>query len=140
MAKEELLKEKYLQFQMIQQQIEQITQHVEALNQKNAELELSIEAIKELGKTKTNTEILSPIANGIFLKAELKDAKTLIINIGADTAVEKTIPEVIELLEQQQKEITENITEAENVFTLLQEQAMTIYKEVEEEQENVRQA
>lgn len=133
MEKEERLKEKYLQFQMIQQQIEQITQHVEALNQRNAEVDVSIEAITELGKTKKDTEILSPIAHGIFLKAELKDNAALIVNVGADTAVEKTIPEIVEILKQQQQEITENIVEAEKVFALLQEQAMNIYKEVEEE-------
>ncbi len=133
MEKEERLKEKYLQFQMIQQQIEQITQHVEALNQRNAEVDVSIEAITELGKTKKDTEILSPIANGIFVKAELKDNAALIVNVGADTAVEKTISEIVEILKQQQQEIAENIVEAEKVFAMLQEQAMNIYKEVEEE-------
>ena len=125
------MKEKYMQFQMLQQQIEQLTKHAELLNQKGSELDVSIEAIKELGKTKDNTEILSPIAGGIFLKAELKDSKNLIVNVGSDVTVEKSIPEVIEILEKQKKDLSESILEVEKVFNELQEQAMNIYKEVE---------
>lgn len=131
MADEDRLREKYLQFQTIQQQIEQITHHVEMLSQKISELEISIEAIKGLEKTEKDNEILAPIANGIFLKTELKDPNNLIVNVGSDAAVEKTSSEVIEILEQQKKDISENILQAEKVFNNLQEQAMNIYKEVE---------
>jgi len=134
MANEDRMREKYLQFQTIQQQIEQITHHVELLNQKNIELEISIDAIKGLENIEKDNEVLAPIANGIFLKAELKDNKNFIVNVGADVTVEKSSSEVIEILEQQKKEITENIMEAEKVFNQLQEQAMIIYKEVEASQ------
>ena len=131
MAEEDKMREKYLQFQAIQQQIEQITNHVEMLNQKNIELEVSIDAIKGLEKTEKDNEILTPIANGIFLKAELKDNKNLTVNVGADVTVEKTSAEVIEILENQKKEISESIMEAEKVFNHLQEQAMNIYNNLE---------
>lgn len=134
MADEEKMREKYLQFQAIQQQIEQITHHVELLNQKTAELEVSINAIKELEKTGKDNEMLSSIANGIFLKGELKDNKNLIVNVGAGVTVEKTSSEIMEILEEQKKDISENILEAEKTFNQLQEQAMNIYKEVEAEQ------
>jgi len=133
MKNEDRLRDKYLQFQNVQQQIEQITHHVEMMNHKNIELEVSIEAIRELEKTEKDNEVLAPIANGIFLKTSLMDNKTLIVNVGADVTVEKTSSEVIEILEQQKKDISENILEAEKVFNQLQEQAMKIYHEAQEE-------
>lgn len=131
MADEKNIQEKYMQFQQLQQHLEQITQHLEMLHQQQREIDVSIEALKELQDAKLNTEILAPVANGIFFKAELKDHRKLLVNVGTDVTVEKTIPEVIELLEEQKEKIIEKITEAESVFQELQGQGMKIYQEVE---------
>lgn len=128
---EEELKEKYMEFQLIQKQIEQISEQVGTLHQQNNELDLSINALNDLDKTKLNSEILAPIADGIFVKAELKDKK-LIVNVGANTTVERIIPEVITLLEKQKEEITKNTGEAEQVLEKFTQRAMKIYQEVEE--------
>ncbi len=132
MTKDEKLKQKYMQFQLIQQQIEQVSNHVEALNQQNAELEISQKAIQELQKTSPNTEILAPIANGIFFKTELKDNQNLIINVGNNVTVEKSMDKVVTLLEQQKEQLTEQLREADTVLQELTAQAMKIYQEVEE--------
>src|SRR3989344_727082 len=130
MADEKNNEEKYMQLQMLQQQAEQITDYVEKLQMQQKELETSIEALTELQKTKVNTEILAPIANGVFLKAELKDNQNLVVNVGAEVTVEKTIPEVISLLQEQKEKISENIKEAESVFQQLQEQGRRMYQDL----------
>lgn len=129
---EEQMQQKYLQFQMMQQQIEQLSQQMEYLNQQNAELEISINAIKELGETKINNQLLAPIADGIFLKGELKDNQKLVVNVGSDVTVERTVPEVVKLLEEQKVEIEKKLIGGEEVLQQLSEQAMRIYQEVEE--------
>ncbi|MBU0470075.1 MAG: prefoldin subunit alpha [Nanoarchaeota archaeon] len=139
MTEDKKIQEKYLQFQMLQQQIEQISQHLEILQQQNEDLDRAVEAVTELGKTKTGKEILAPLANGIFLKTELKDNERLIVNVGADVTVEKTIPEVTKLLEEQKTAMLAKSVEAETVLEQLQHQMMEIYKEVQEEKtEDVR--
>ena len=109
---EEEIKEKFTEFRMLQQQIEQINEHLEQLNQQNIELEISINAVRELEKTPLHNEILAPIASGIFFKAELKDNIKLVVNVGSDVTVERTIPEVVALLLLQQRELTQKISEA----------------------------
>jgi len=52
---------------------------------------------------------LAPIINGIFVKAELKDNQNLLINVGADTVVEKTVSQAVELLKERQKETLEKV-------------------------------
>ncbi|MBI2125064.1 prefoldin subunit alpha, partial [Candidatus Woesearchaeota archaeon] len=93
------------------------------------ELDTSIEALTELQKIDLNTELLAPVANGIFLKAELKDNQKLVVNVGADVSTEKTIPEVITLLEEQKEKITENIVEAETVLQELYRHGHKLYRE-----------
>ena len=120
-----------MQFQFLQQQLEQISQHLEMLNQQNAELDISINAVTELGKTKIDNELLAPIADGIFLKGELKDNKKLIINVGMNITVERTVPEVVKLLENQKSQLQLRLIEVEAVRQELANQTMMIYKEIE---------
>jgi len=131
MKNEQDWQQKYQLFQQLQEQIEQISHHVGLLNQQNIDIDISKEALQDIEKTKVGNEILAPVANGIFVKSTLQNNQKLIVNVGARINVEKTIPEVIELLEKQKVEITKKIIEAEVILQDLQQQAMKIYKEVE---------
>ena len=133
MVNEEEIQQKYMQFQAMQQQLEQISQHLELLNQQNAELDISINAVKELSETKVDYELLAPIADGIFFKGVLKDNQKLVVNVGSDTTVEKSIPEVVKLLEDQKKDVSKRMMEADSMMQDMSLQAMQLYQEVEEE-------
>jgi len=124
--------DKYIPLQLLQQQLGQLTEYLEKLQLQQQELVTSLEALTELQKTKINTEILAPVANGIFLKAELKDNQKLVVNVGAEVIVEKTISEVITLLEEQREKISENIAEAEGMLQQLQEHGRRMSLESEE--------
>ncbi|MDP3734367.1 MAG: prefoldin subunit alpha [Nanoarchaeota archaeon] len=126
-----------MQFQTLQQQMQQIVEHIELLQQQNMELDISQNALQELAKTELNTEILAPIADGIFFKGNLKDNQKLIVNVGSNTTVEKTIPETIQLLQKHQQEIIARVSEAEKIVQQMQSQAMKIYEDIEK---NVQQA
>jgi len=132
---EEDWQEKYMQFQTLQQQIEQISEHIGMLNQQNQELEISQQAVAEVGKTAVNQEILAPVANGIFIKTKLLENQKLIVNVGANTTVERTVEEVVKLLEEHANDTTKKIIEAEEILLELQQQAMKIYEEVEAAQQ-----
>jgi len=131
MVSEETIREQYSQFQYLQQHIEQISQHVELLSQQKMELEISINAVQELGKVPLQQELLAPIANGIFFKARLQDNQDLIVNVGSNVTVEKKVSDVVRLLEQQQQEISGQLQEAEAVLQELSQQALARYKEIE---------
>lgn len=129
---EKEMQQKYLQFQQLQQQMQQIVEHLELLHQQNTELDISKKALEELSLTKVDNEILAPIANGIFVQAALKNNQKLILNVGSNTTVERTVPETVELLEKQQQEVIRQILDAEHLLQKLNEQALKIYREVEE--------
>ena len=100
MSKEEL-QNKYMQYQMIDQQMKQIQQQVQVIEKQLVDLAVTRQAMDDLEKTNVGSEILVPVSNGIFTKAELKDNKKLILNVGSNTAVEKSIPETKKLIDNQ---------------------------------------
>ena len=128
---EEQIRQKYARFQQLQQHIEQISAQVEQMNQQQEELEISKNAVAELGNTAPDEEILAPIANGIFVKAKLMDTQRFVINVGSNVTVEKSVSEVVDLLQKEQEKMTARITEASAILEQLSEQALRIYKEVE---------
>ena len=132
MAEDDKIQQKYLHFKALQQQLQQIQEYQEALHTQQQELENSINGIKELPAVSLDTEILAPIANGIFVKTKLKNNTQLIVNVGANVTVEKSLPEVLILLEQQQKELDEKIPMAQAVVQELQQQIQNVYEELKE--------
>jgi prefoldin alpha subunit len=133
MADDDKIQQKYLQFKYLQQQLHQLQEYLETLQQQHQELETSISGISDLETVAPNTELLAPIANGIFVKGKLQDAKNVIVNVGANITVEKTIPEVIALLQQQVSELQEKIPMAQAVVRELAQQAKKIQEELEKE-------
>lgn len=120
-----------MEFQFLQQQLEKLNQHLETLQENVEEIEISIHAVEELGKTKMEQEILAPIANGVFLKAKLNDNQKLIVNVGADTTVEKTVPQVVKMLEEQYQNLQEKVKEVIGIMEEMNQQTRKIYQEVE---------
>ena len=125
------IQEKYQQFQTLQQHIEQLTEQIEFLNQQTQEVTASIEAVQQLGHTALQNEFLAPIASGIFVKGKLKENQSLLVNVGANVAVEKTIPQVVTMLTAQKKNIIQKVAEADNILQQLTAEAMKIYQEVD---------
>ena len=128
---EDQVKEKYMQFKMIQEHIE----HLQALNQQNEDIEISRNALHEMTTTELNTDLLTPIADGIFISSKLTNNKTVIVNVGSNVTVEKTIPEAIKLLQKQQKETVTKVQEVEELVEQFNQQAMRIYNDVEKAQQ-----
>ncbi|NQV91630.1 prefoldin subunit alpha [Candidatus Woesearchaeota archaeon] len=131
MTQEQDWQEKYKHFQMLQEHIEQMTHHVQMLAQQSEELEISKNALIELAKTAEGTEILAPISNGIFIKSTLVDNKKVIVNVGSNTTVERTIPEAVDLLEKEHVKIRMRVIEAEKMLQNLHQETMKIHQEVE---------
>jgi len=119
-----------MQFQALQQYIEQVAEHVRVLNQQYAELESSKEALREFSERPVS-KVLAPIVNGVFFKAEAKDNLNLLVNVGAGMMVEKPITQIVEMLAEQQKETLQQTGEANRLLQEFQQQAAQIYREVE---------
>jgi prefoldin alpha subunit len=128
---DEKQKQKYMQLQMMQQQLEQLNKHLEQLTEQDAELDISISAMQELKSASTDNEFLAPIANGIFIKGELRDNQKLVVNVGSGVTVERTIPEVTVLLVKQKEELVQQKIQIEALLQEISTEAMKIYSELQ---------
>ncbi|MBW2999678.1 prefoldin subunit alpha [Candidatus Woesearchaeota archaeon] len=126
------IQNKYLELQMIGQQIKQVQQQIQALDNRLMELNVVEQSLDDLGEVKTGTEILVPISSGIFAKAELKDNKDLMVNVGANTVVKKTIPKTKDMLTEQTTEINKYKEQMLMQVNQLIEHAKALEKEIEE--------
>ncbi len=103
--KENLLKEKYTELRLIDQQIRQIQKQLQDLENQIIEIMYVQQSLDELKNVKNGTEILVPVSNGIFAKAALKENNDLLVNVGANTVVEKDVDSVKKMLETNINEI-----------------------------------
>jgi prefoldin alpha subunit len=103
--KEEKMQKLYLEFQVLDQQIKQLEKQSIALNNQLMELMMTNQSLDDMKNTKEGTEILTPLSSGIYAKAELKDNKSFIVNVGANTALVKDVNSTKKLIETQIDEI-----------------------------------
>ena len=92
----------------------------------------SIAAVQQLAHVNVPHEFLAPLANGIFVKGNITETQTLLVNVGAEVAVEKTIPQVVAMLTAQKKMIAQKAASTDQRLQELTAQAVKIYEEVEQ--------
>ena len=105
-AKEEQLKEKYMEYQLLMQQAQQLQQNIEALEKHILNLRSLNDNLDSISKVKTNEEMLMPLGSGLFLKGSLQDNNNILMNVGANVVVEKSIEEAKETVSKQLEEVT----------------------------------
>tara|TARA_Y100000310_G_C20695151_1_gene825156 strand:- start:4593 stop:5012 length:420 start_codon:yes stop_codon:yes gene_type:complete len=104
---EKEMKEMYVEYQMITQQVKQTQEQLEKIQEQIADITDVTQNITSLGKVENKKDMFIPIANGIFVETTLKDNKNLLVNVGGDTVVKKSFNDVNEMLGQQQNDLEE---------------------------------
>ena len=124
------LQQKYMEMQMLGQQIQQMQKQLELIANQVQELNATKEALDDIGKTPPGTNTFVPVASGIFVKGKITDNKEVLVNVGAGTAVKKTIPQTEELIKGQLTELTNFKKELEENLKKLISKAKTFEKEL----------
>ncbi|MBI2523508.1 prefoldin subunit alpha [Candidatus Woesearchaeota archaeon] len=104
---EEKVQKLYIEFHLLNQQIQQLEKQNEALNSNLMELMVTNQSLDELEDIKEKTEILVPVSTGIHAKAEIKDVKSFVVNVGANVALVKDLSSTKKIIENQIGEVRE---------------------------------
>lgn len=99
--KEKTPQKLYIQLQILEQNIKQLQQQITYLNAQIIDMLSTKQGIEDLKSVEAGTDILVQINSGVYAKAKLSDNKTLIVNVGSNTSVEKDISETKKLIEKQ---------------------------------------
>lgn len=105
------IQQKYMELQMLTSQLKQAQQQIEMLTQQVSEMGKVHESLEEISKSEAGTEIMLPLGAGIFVKAKLDSADEVVMNVGSDVAVNKSLKEAIELVHGQTEEMGHIIEE-----------------------------
>jgi len=130
---EEELQQKYIEIQMLEQQLKMLQQQMLKIDEQVIEIRLALENLDDLKSTPKGKEILVPLTQGIFLKSELKDNEKLIVNVGANVTVEKTIEETKDLLKKQITKISEYREEIASTMENFEKQFEKLAVELEKQ-------
>jgi len=125
------LEERYMALKMIDQQFKQTQKQIQLIEQQAGELDSTKEALDDLKNVKEGTEILVPIANGVFAKATINSPNKLIVNVGAGASVTKGLDDIKKIVESQADELHKLGEELSEQMQMLAAQAQAIETEME---------
>ena len=135
MAKEknkEYLQKKYLELEIIANQINQIQQQISLIQNQVLELKNLKENILKFNDVKIGSASYSPIGSNIFVKSRIEDNKEFLVSVGSNILVEKSIDETKILIETQIDEIEKISYELENQLGLMDLRFQELQKEIME--------
>ncbi len=110
-------KDKYLELQMLNQEIKQLQQQFENAEKQLEELNKLDEVLDDFAKVKAGSETLSAIGSGIFAKTEIKNTKEILMAVGANIYVTKPIGDAKEFIAAQIKEVQDVTHQIENAVS-----------------------
>ncbi|MFH1682790.1 MAG: prefoldin subunit alpha [Candidatus Woesearchaeota archaeon] len=99
------IQQKYMEYQFIGEKIKQLQQQVQTIDEQTVEIMATIQSIDDFSSLKDKSSILVPINNGIFAKATLNKEDKLLVNVGAQIVVSKSLEETKGLIEKQKLEL-----------------------------------
>jgi prefoldin alpha subunit len=88
-----------LESRYLEETVEEIQSRINMTHAALTELKVSSLTLEGLEKEKKGTELFVPIGGGSYVKAKLETSKKVVVGVGADVAVEKTVKEAKEELE-----------------------------------------
>ncbi|MFH0961852.1 MAG: prefoldin subunit alpha [archaeon] len=95
------MQEKVMQAEFLRKQAESAGAQLELVMRTLTEMTITKEVLLEISKIPEKTETLVPLGTGVYLKAMVADREKVFVGLGAETVVEKKIPEAIGIIDEQ---------------------------------------
>lgn len=130
MSKEDLQK-KYMELQMLDYQMKQVQQQIQAIEGHIEELGMVQNSLDDFGSSKVGSDMFVTLTPGLFVKAKLQESDSVLMNVGGGAVVKKSIPDAKGSLSNQ-------ISELRKVGDELADQLKTLTSKAEELQEGLR--
>ena len=107
------LHQRSAELQYMEEHFNKLSSHYKEYENKIVDIAAIKESIDDIKKQEVGSEILVPLANGIFIKAKLSEKDNFLVNVGSDVVVRKDSEQAKILLDEQAKEIN---TYKENIY------------------------
>ena len=120
----EKIKQKYMQFQVLNERLQSLQEQHNALESYLAEMNSLVSNIDEINKSKKPAKILIPVGSNIFAPAKIEDQDKFLVGIGAGVLIKKSHEQTSQDIKHQAVEFVEIINKVEeeikNTSTIIQ--------------------
>ena len=123
--------ELYMEVKALDEQIKSMNAHLERIDEQIAELNSNKNVLNKFSDLKVGDELKVPITSGVYINAELKDTKKLLVNVGSGMTVEKTAEQVVKILDSQLTELVKYREQVVNQMKSLIDRIEEIQKQFE---------
>jgi prefoldin alpha subunit len=94
------------QLQELEQVKEAIDEEISALRTRKTDIDSAIDAVERL---ESGSEVRVPLGGGAYVTAEIQDVDEILVEMGADFAVERTGENAVEALERKKGRLDDQI-------------------------------
>jgi len=118
-----------------QQQLQQLSQEIQALEEEKEELENDIEALQaekaEIEEAKEALDVLEtgstvqvPLGGDAYVRAEIQDIDEVVVSLGGGYAAEQSSDDAVDVLEERKDAVDDQIDDVrEEISTVEEEQS-----------------
>jgi prefoldin alpha subunit len=118
---EEELRKLSVEMRFLEQTAETLQQRISMVNAAITDLSYANIALENLEKEKENAELLVPIGGSSYIKAKLTSHDKVIVGMGANVSIEKTLPEAKVLIKERLEELEKSMRSAQQQFSQIAE-------------------
>jgi prefoldin alpha subunit len=118
---EEELRRLSVEMRFLEQTAETLQQRISMVNAAMTDLSYANMAMEDLEKEKENAELLVPIGGSSYIKAKLTSHEKVIVGMGANVSIEKTLPEAKVLIKERLEELEKSMRSAQQQFSQIAE-------------------
>ena len=101
----EKLQEKYVLYQLLNQNLESLKQQMQLVEQQFIEVKSTIMSIDDLKGMGEKNEIFLPLGSGCYGKGKITESNEMLLNVGAEVFVNKKAGVAKSFLEKRVKEL-----------------------------------
>lgn len=131
----EKVDERIILLQQLQNEAEAIQRRIVELEIVDSQLEKTIESLEYFNSLDEKVEALMNLGGGVFAYVDVKNAKKMLVDVGAGVVIEKEVGEAIEFLKKKREIIQQNVTTLEQALQQIVERARQLQQEIAEKRE-----
>ena len=133
--KKEDLQQRFVEFQMVDQQIKVLQQQLHVLEQQATEIAQLIDNLEQLKTVKPKTPAFAHLGPGVAIEATITDASQVVMNVGAGAMVKKSLPDAQKTLHTQIVEIQHIMQRMQEEVQKLRGHAMALREDIQKAQQ-----
>jgi len=124
------IQQKLMQYQALENTLQELSQRREIFGMRLMEIEQTKQALDEIKDSK-DSDVFVPLGSSVFLPGKLKEKEKMIVEVGADVALEKEPDQVKRILEEKKKILEEGLEDLQKDMMNIVKQMRTIQPELQ---------